>query len=261
MRPGRAESRSSGCEGVTPREHNASLSAMAPWRLLKKNAQSPSLKRSSQASPCFLNSRMWACSLSFPTRPTRESMLASVEHRCSVPRFRSSSDLHAYERANFPYGPVSRLAASIPSVGALAASATLDRAPDRRPVKSGRVSPPRLARRPGRNSTGDKEKFGWMTEQDDRYIRRLLVLCAISVLRAAQKRKGALCDWLGALKARKPPKVVRWCWPTSSPGSSRRSSPWRGLPHLHLRQGLIPIGGNALERGRRVGSLASATMI
>jgi tetratricopeptide (TPR) repeat protein len=33
-------------------------------------------------------------------------------------------------------------------------------------------------------------------------------LGAISVLRAAPKRKGALCDWLAALRARKPPKVM-----------------------------------------------------
>ena len=46
-----------------------------------------------------------------------------------------------------------------------------------------------------------------ITKQGNRYIRRLLVLGAISVLRAAPKRKGALCDWLAALRARKPPKV------------------------------------------------------
>jgi hypothetical protein len=34
------------------------------------------------------------------------------------------------------------------------------------------------------------------------------VLGAISVLRAAPKRKSALCDWLAALRARKPAKVV-----------------------------------------------------
>jgi len=61
---------------------------------------------------------------------------------------------------------------------------------------------------PRQNSTGGKEKFGSITKQGNRYIRRLLVLGAISVLRAAPKRKGALCDWLAALRARKPAKVV-----------------------------------------------------
>jgi transposase len=61
---------------------------------------------------------------------------------------------------------------------------------------------------PKQNSTGGKEKLGSITKQGNRYIRRLLVLGAISVLRAAPKRKGALCDWLTALRARKPAKVV-----------------------------------------------------
>jgi transposase len=35
-----------------------------------------------------------------------------------------------------------------------------------------------------------------------------MMLGAISVLRVAPKRKGALYDWLAALRARKPSKVV-----------------------------------------------------
>ena len=104
--------------------------------------------------------------------------------------------------------PVSRLAASVPGVGALAASAILASAPDPQAFKSGRDFAAWLGVTPRQNSTGGKEKFGSITKQDNRYIRRLLVLGAISVLRAAPKRKGALCDWLAALRARKPPKVV-----------------------------------------------------
>jgi len=143
--------------------------------------------------------------------------------------------------------PVSRLAASVPGVGALAASAILASAPDPQAFKSGRDFAAWLGATPKQNSTGGKEKFGSITKQGNRYIRRLLVLGAISVLRAAPKRKGALCDWLAALRARKPPKVG---------GVGQQARPdrlgdhhhRRGLPHLHLRQGLIPIGGNALER-------------
>lgn len=104
--------------------------------------------------------------------------------------------------------PVSRLAASVPGVGALAASAILASAPDPQAFKSGRDFAAWLGATPKQNSTGGKEKFGSITKQGNRYIRRLLVLGAISVLRAAPKRKGALCDWLAALRARKPPKVV-----------------------------------------------------
>jgi transposase len=94
----------------------------------------------------------------------------------------------------------------------------------RTPSKSGRDFAAWLGATPKQNSTGGKEKLGSITKQGNRYIRRLLVLGAISVLRAAPKRKGALCDWLAALRARKPPKVVAVAL-ANSPGSSGRSSP------------------------------------
>ena len=119
--------------------------------------------------------------------------------------------------------PVSRLAASVPGVGALAASAILASAPDPQAFKSGRDFAAWLGSTPKQNSTGGKEKFGSITKQGNRYIRRLLVLGAILVLRAAPKRKGALCDW--PLERANGPRSWRWRWPTSWPGSSGRSSP------------------------------------
>ena len=126
--------------------------------------------------------------------------------------------------ANHRRDPVSRLAASVPGVGALAASAILASAPDPQAFKSGRDFAAWLGATPKQNSTGGKEKLGSITKQGNRYIRRLLVLGAISVLRAAPKRKGALCDWLAALRAANRPRSWPWRWPTSSPGSSGRSS-------------------------------------
>ncbi len=90
--------------------------------------------------------------------------------------------------------PASRLAAGVPGVGALAASAILASAPNPHIFKSGRDFAAWLGATPKQNSTGGKEKLGSITKQGNRYIRRLLVLGAISVLRAAPKRKGALCD-------------------------------------------------------------------
>jgi transposase len=129
--------------------------------------------------------------------------------------------------------PVSRLAASVPGVGALAASAILASAPDPHAFKSGRDFAAWLGATPKQNSTGGKEKLGSITKAGNRYIRRLLVLGAISVLRAAPKRKGALCDWLAALRARKPAKVVavalanklaRIVWAIITTGEAFRSS-------------------------------------
>jgi transposase len=74
---------------------------------------------------------------------------------------------------------------------------------------------------PRQNSSGGKEKLGAITKQGNRYIRKMLVVGATSVLRVVGKRKGALADWINALRARKPErlaavalanKLARICW-------------------------------------------------
>jgi transposase len=59
----------------------------------------------------------------------------------------------------------------------------------------------------------------------------MLVTGSTSVLRVAGKRKGALADWINALRARKPERVVavalanklaRICWAIMTTGESFR---------------------------------------
>ena len=85
---------------------------------------------------------------------------------------------------------------------------------------------------PRQNSSGGKEKLGAITKQGNRYIRKLLVTGATSVLRVVGKRKGALADWINALRARKPERVVavalanklaRICWAIMSTGETSRT--------------------------------------
>jgi transposase len=104
--------------------------------------------------------------------------------------------------------PLSRLVASVPGVKALGASMIVASVPDPSVFQSGRDFAAWIGLTPRQHSTGGKEKLGAITKQGNRAIRRLLVLGAISVLRAAAKRKGALRDWLVALRARKPGKVA-----------------------------------------------------
>jgi len=104
--------------------------------------------------------------------------------------------------------PVSRLLASIPGVGKITASVIAASVPDPKVFKSGRDFSAWLGSTPRQNSSGGKEKLGSITKQGNRYIRRLLVLGATSLLRVAGKRKGALRDWLAALLARKPARLV-----------------------------------------------------
>jgi transposase len=114
-----------------------------------------------------------------------------------------------------------RLLDRIPGVGPLTASAIAASVPDPGVFKSGRDFVAWLGLTPKQNSSGGKAKLGAITKQGNPYIRRLLVVGSTSVLRHAGKRKGALAEWIAALRARKPERLVavalanklaRTCW-------------------------------------------------
>ncbi len=128
--------------------------------------------------------------------------------------------------------PTSRLLDEIPGIGTLIASATAASVPDPGVFKSGRDYAAWVGLTPRQNSSGGKEKLGAITKQGNRYLRKLLVTGATSVLRVVAKRKGALADWINALRARKPERVVavalanklaRICWAVMSTGESFRT--------------------------------------
>ncbi len=118
----------------------------------------------------------------------------------------------------------SRLLDEIPGVGPLIASVIAASVPDPGVFKSGRDFAAWLGLTPKQNSSGGKQKLGAITKQGNRYIRKMLVVGATSVLRVAKKRRGALADWINALRARKPEKLAAVAlWPTSWRGSAGRS--------------------------------------
>ena len=104
--------------------------------------------------------------------------------------------------------PTSRLLDTIPGVGPLIASLLTARVPDPAVFRSGRDFAAWLGLTPRQNSSGGKEKLGAITRQGDRRVRTLLVVGATAVLRVARKRKGALAEWIVALRARKPEKLA-----------------------------------------------------
>lgn len=127
--------------------------------------------------------------------------------------------------------PTSRLLDEIPGIGTLIASVISASVPDPGVFKSGRDFAAWLGLTPRQNSTGGKEKLGAITKQGNRYIRKMLVVGATSVLRVAAKRKGALADWINALRARKPErltavalanKLARICWAVMTTGERFR---------------------------------------
>ena len=60
---------------------------------------------------------------------------------------------------------------------------------------------------PRQESTGGKQKLGPISKQGDRYLRRLLVVGAHSVLRRVRQQPEKY-EWLTRLLARKPFNVV-----------------------------------------------------
>ena len=61
---------------------------------------------------------------------------------------------------------------------------------------------------PRQNSSGGKDRLGGITKTGDHSIRRLLVLGATSVIRRARTRAPGDAEWLKALLARKPARLV-----------------------------------------------------
>jgi len=126
----------------------------------------------------------------------------------------------------------SRLLVGVPGVGKLVASAITAAAPDPTIFKSGRDFAAWLGLTPRQNSSGGKQTLGGITKQGDRHLRKLLVLSATSLLRCVGKRSGALAEWIKALLAKKPARLVtvalanklaRMMWAIMSTGKAFRT--------------------------------------
>ena len=103
---------------------------------------------------------------------------------------------------------MSRLLDKVPGIGKLIASVIAASVPDPSVFKSGRDFAAFFGLTPRQNSSGGKQTLGGITKQGNRYIRKMLVLGATSVLNVVGKRKGALRDWIVGLQAKKPARLV-----------------------------------------------------
>src|SRR4030081_676358 len=100
---------------------------------------------------------------------------------------------------------MTRLLYKVPGIGKIIASVIAASVPDPSVFKSGRDFTAWLGLTPRQNSSGGKQAI---TKQGNRYIRKLLVLGATSLLNVVGKRKGALRDWIVGLLAKKPARLV-----------------------------------------------------
>jgi transposase len=103
---------------------------------------------------------------------------------------------------------VSKLLATVPGVGIMGASAIAATVSDPNLFRSGREFAAWLGMTPRQNSSGGKERLGRTGKRGDKYIRCLLVAGAVAVLRHARNRATKDAEWVRALLARRPAKVV-----------------------------------------------------
>lgn len=135
----------------------------------------------------------------------RASLLMLVEQLRMVNKHVLENDRRIIAAARS--SDVGRRLMEVPGVGPVLASALVAAVPDPASFKSGRNLAAWIGLVPRQNSSGGKERLGSITKEGDRYLRKLLVIGAVAVLRYAQ-RHGSRRPWLVALMARRKPKVA-----------------------------------------------------
>lgn len=95
----------------------------------------------------------------------------------------------------------------VPGVGPLLASALVATIANPKAFRSGRNLAAWIGLVPRQNSSGGKERLSGITKQGDRYLRQLLVIGALAVVRYAE-RYGTRRPWLVQLLARRTTKVA-----------------------------------------------------
>lgn len=125
---------------------------------------------------------------------------------------------------------VGRRLMTIPGVGPLLASAIVATIADPSTFKSGRSLAAWIGLVPRQNSSGGKERLGGITKAGNRYLRQMLMVGAMAVLRHAE-RHSSRRPWLVQLLERKPKKVAaiamankiaRTVWALMTTGESYR---------------------------------------
>ncbi len=111
--------------------------------------------------------------------------------------------IHAWHRANDD----SRRLETTRGIGPLTASALTASIADPAVFKSGRMMAAWIGLVPKQNSTGGKQRLGRISQQGDPYLRWLLVVGAMSVVKNAKKH-GTTDPWLAALVAHKPTTIA-----------------------------------------------------
>jgi transposase len=103
---------------------------------------------------------------------------------------------------------MARRLATIPGIGPVGATALAASVTDPGQFRSGRQFAAWLGLTPLQNSSGGKERLGRITKMGDKYLRKLLVIGATSLVRRAKHKPETADHRLVALLARKPVRVA-----------------------------------------------------
>jgi transposase len=114
-------------------------------------------------------------------------------------------EILAWHRTN----ELSQRLETIPGIGLITASALAATIPDPSSFRSGRHLAAWIGLVPRQSGTGGKVRLGHISKQGDRYLRRLLVLGASTLMRHARGRTSVTAGWINALLARRPASVVK----------------------------------------------------
>ncbi|UYQ72259.1 IS110 family transposase [Pelagibacterium flavum] len=103
---------------------------------------------------------------------------------------------------------LARRLSTIPGIGPVGATALAASVTDPSQFRSGREFAAWLGLTPSQNSSGGKDLLGRITKMGDRYLRKLLVMGATSLIRRAKYKPETADPRLVALLARKPARVA-----------------------------------------------------
>jgi len=98
--------------------------------------------------------------------------------------------------------------ATIPGVGVISATALAASVTEPSQFRSGREFSASPGLVPRQNSSGGKDRLGRISKMGDRYLRKLLVVGATSVVRRARTADTTAANWVRSLLERKPARLV-----------------------------------------------------
>jgi transposase len=116
----------------------------------------------------------------------------------------SDRRIMAWHRSN----ETSKRLDDIPGVGPVLATALVASIANPKAFRSGRNFSAWIGLVPKQHSSGGKDKLGSISKQGDRYLRSLLMIGALAVIRYAKIHGTKHRPWLTALLARRPAKVA-----------------------------------------------------